>query len=368
MLGQNMRTIIKLVTISSFITCISCNSIDFSNPAAVVRSFRELSYAKENEILYEDYLSSRSKDFVTKDQFIEAYNFSDSTIEKWKSGIMNVYNCPADSNNSSLRRYKVEEMRIVESDTFYSIHYYTAINEKGKWKIIWTQSLLSLASTKYHDGNYIEARKIVRQIIEISPFSGEAYNYLAWCYLRDDSLPQEEWEKGVVNNAKYAISLEEDNPGHYNPLAGYYSKVGKYDLAIQTWERGLKFCHNTMEKATCLTNLAAGYTNLRMYDKAEEYIRQSLTLRDHDAYVWFRYGILKMETHNYPEAGTCFERAISEPEMDIYLQGKLYYYYAYCCLNAGKCNVAKEYIIKALDIKPDNEEFQNLNTSIDCCR
>jgi tetratricopeptide (TPR) repeat protein len=363
-----MRKIITLLTISSFITCISCTSTDFSNPEAVVRSFRVLSYEKENGILYEDYLSSRSREFVTKDEFIEAHNFPDSTIKQWKSGVMNIFNCPADGNNSSLRRFKVEEMRIDESDTFYSIHYYTTTNENGKWKIIWTKTLLSQASKKYHDGNYNEARKILEQIIEISPFSGEAYNYLAWCYLRDDSLTPEEMEKGVANNAKHAISLEVDNPYHYNPLAGYYSKIENHDAAIQTWKIGLKFCHNKVDKATCLANLAAGYTELRMYDKAEEYIRQSLELRDNDAYVWFRYGILRMETHNYPEAANCFDRALGEPEMDIYLQGKLYFYHAYCCLNLGKCDDAKACIKKALEIGPDNEDFQNLYTSIDSCQ
>jgi hypothetical protein len=53
--------------------------------------------------------------------------------------------------------------------------------------------------------------------------------------------------------------------------------------------------------------------------------------------------------------------------MENSLQGTLFYSYSFCCLDKGKCEVAKEYINKALDIEPNNDSYQALYNKIKYC-
>lgn len=353
--------------IFSLTMLISCNSIDFTNPEEVITSFRRLTKENKNENLYENFLSSKSKEFVTKDEFIKTRNIPDSNIKSNNPLNRKVYTLPLDATNPTYRRFKVDEQQIVDKDTIYNRIYYTLINEDSKWKVIWTGTLKSFASEKYEAGNYTEARKTLEKILEIDPFYGDAYQLLAWCYYRDQSLTRKDWEDGVVKNAKYALSLEEDNPFNYNVLAAYYTECGNYDLAIQNFERGLSYCQNKIDKAPFYSNLVGSYMAIKNYEKAEEYIKKSIAINDKDAFVWFKYGALMLALNNIDEATKHFERALNLDKMENPLQGGLYYGYAYCSFYKGNCNVAREYINKALDIEPNNYIYQDLYNNLKFC-
>ena len=226
----------KRIKFSAFIICLifllSCNRTDFSNPEEVVNNYRKLSIENKNDILYNDFISSKSKEFVTKDEFIKTKNIPDSLFDFTKLIERKVYSYPIDVNSPSYRRFKIDEKILSKNDTVNNRFYYSLVNENGKWKVIWIETLLYFAENKSNDGNYTEARKTLNKIIEIDPFSGRAYNALAWNYYKDETLTRYEWKNGVVNNIKYAIALENDNFVHYNTLASYYSSIGKTDLAI----------------------------------------------------------------------------------------------------------------------------------------
>jgi tetratricopeptide (TPR) repeat protein len=355
------------IAILSLTILLSCNRTDFANPEEVIKTYRILSEENKNENLYENFLSSKSKEFVTKDEFIKARHISDSTIKSTILLNRQVSSYPVDANNPTYRRFKVDEQQIVNKDTIYNRMYYSLINENGKWKVVWTGTLLSFAEKKYADGNYAEARKTLEKIIEIDPFSGYVYQQLAWCYYRDQSLTRNEWENGVVKNAKYAVTLEEDNPFHYNTLAAYYSVSGNSDLAIQNFERGLSYCQNNSDKATFYSNLVGSYMEDKKYEKAEEYIKQSIAINDKNAFVWFKYGTLMLAQNKIDEAIKNFERALKEEKMENSLQGNLFYFYAFCSLDKGNCDVAREYINKALDIEPNNYTYQALYNKLKFC-
>ena len=353
------------ISIIGLITFLSCNRTNFSKPEEVIKGYRTLAAENKNEILYDDFISSKSKEFVTKDEFIKAKTLPDSIKKSYKLLESTVSDFPVDVNNPTYRRFKVLEKWISKTDTIYNrYYYYSLINENGKWKVVWTGTLLVFAQNQYSDGNYSAARKTLEKIIEIEPFSGIAYNLLAWSYIRDNSLPREEAENGVVKNAKYAITLEEDNPIPYNTLANYYSAIGNEDLAIQNLERGLSFCLNKEDKVTFYSNLASNYIQIQNFEKAEDYIKKSIEINDKDAFVWFIYGNLMMLQNNYQKATEFFDKALGQEKMENALQGKLYFSYAYCCYNNKNYDKAREYVNKALDIEPNNNIYQILYNKI----
>jgi tetratricopeptide (TPR) repeat protein len=346
---------------------LSCNSTDFSNPETVIKKYRELSHENKNEKIYEGFLSTKSKEYVTMDEFLKNRNISDSILKKTKYLDTKVSTYPVDVNNPTYSRFKIDEKEIIDKDTTYYRYYYTLINENGKWQVIWTGTLLSFAEKKYNDGNYIEARKTLDKIIEINPFCGDAYKKLAWTYIRDRSLSPNDWENGIVKNAKYAVLLEEDNFEHYITLGAYYSQIGNPDLAIQNGERGLQYCLNKDDKITIYSNLVGEYINEKKFEKAEEYVKKSIEIDSDKAFVWFRYGNLMYAMGKKEKAIEYLEIALSKEKMENYLQGTLYYTYSYYCWEEKYCIKAKEYINKALDIEPNNHRYQNLYKKIKEC-
>ena len=362
-----MKTAHLLLLLASSIVIISCNSTDFSNPEDVIKNYGSLSLENENGVLYDDFLSTKSKEFVTKDEFIKTRDLPDSILDQTKHLDTKITSFPVDVNNPSFRRFKVDEKSLTKIDTIYSRQYYTLINENGIWKVVWTGSLLAFSREKFDRGNYSEARKTLEKIIEVDPFNGSAYNVLAGCYMRDNSLSRNERENGIVTNVKYALALEEDNPKHYNTLAAYYAG-NNFSLAIQTCERGLKYCQNRTDKTQILSNLSIIYMNNFNYEKAEEYIKRSIATDDKGTHTWFTYGLLMQTQGNYKDAVLYYDQALNLSKMEDYLQSDLYYSYAYCCNRLKMCEKAKEYITKALDINPDNNDYQSLFNRIKNCK
>ena len=345
----------------------SCHRTDFTNPEEVVKGFSQIANKDENGKLYDDYLSAKSKEFVTKDEFQENRKYEDSIIKAIKSIDKKVYSFPVDISYPTYRRFKVDETLLFKKDTFKTRNYYTLINENGKWKIIWTNTLLAFADQKSFNGDCSGARKTAEKIIEINPFDGTAYNELATCYYRDNSLPSYEWENGIVKNIKYALSLEEDNSNHYNIFAAYYSSIHEYDLAIQSRLNALKYCLNENDKAIFYTNIGNSYYALDKFEEAELYQKKALEIKPNLTDAWYRLGMIMEAQGSIDDAIKHFEHALNLPKMENTLQGSLYSEYAKCCFKLNKCDEAKEYISKALIIDPSNETYQYLYAVIKNC-
>lgn len=350
---------------------IACNRTDFSNPEAVIKDFRKLSLKGLNAVCYDKFLSTQSKTFVTKDEFVKTRKVSDTIQGRSYLLESKTISFPADITNPSYRRIKVEEKTVSNTDTIYKRLYYTLINENGHWKVIWTGTLQSFADKMFQDGNYSSAIKAIDKIIAIDPFNGALYQMLAKTYLRDNSLPQNIRDKKIVDNAKYAIALENDNSDNYNMLAAYYSGIQNYDLAIQYLERGIPFCQDKKDKAYLYSNLAGYYYTNGDMKKGEYYIKKSIELNDGDAFAWFKYGTFMQQQNKIDKAISCYEKAIErnsrEKLGDNTLEAALFYSYSYCCFQGGKCATSKEYINKALDLAPDNKDYQRLYEVIKDC-
>lgn len=345
----------------------SCNRIDLSNPQDVIKAFNQYPNREQSAILYDNYLSEKSKQFVTRDEFIKSVMYQDSDIKRIKLVTKNILPLPIDITYPSYRRFKIEQTILFKKYISKTRDYYTLINENGKWKIIWTNTLLSFADQKSFNGDCEAARKTAEKIIELNPFDGSAYRELATCYYRDNSLPKYEWENGVVKNIKYALSLEEDNLSHYNILASYYSQIQQYDLAIQIRLNALKYCLNESDKAVIYTNIGNSYQALNKYNSAFEYQKKALEIDYNYTDAWYRLGMLMEQQGTIDPAIMCFKKAILLPKMENELQASLYYEYSKCLYKKNKCTEAKQYIDKALIIDPSNDTYQYLYNIVKYC-
>jgi tetratricopeptide (TPR) repeat protein len=356
------------LSIAILLILASCDNMDFSNPEEVIRNYQTLSNKDKYGVLYDNYLSTKSKEFVTKDEYIKKMTISDSTLIVTEYLETTITPFPVDINAPTFRRFKIEEKNVVKTDTIDSRRYYSLLNEDGKWKVIWTETLYSFAKEKYEKGNYAEAKKTIEKIIEINPFDGMAYSLLSWCYSRDMTLTKKVRETGTAENAKHAIALEEEKVEHYNTLGNYYMNIENRDLAIQTFERGLKYCQSKKAKTGLYSNIANMYISIRKYAKAEEYLKKSIEIDDNYAFTWMQYGLLMFDQNKITKAIEYCEKALKAPKMENKLQGCLYAFYAGCCFNKKKCDIANEYINKALDIEPDNSFYQTMFQQIKQCK
>src|ERR1035437_5587516 len=116
-----MRTMktknLKLIAILFTTIIFACNRTDFSNPEDVLKHYCELADKNENGKLYDDYLSSNSKEFVTKDEFIKSAMLADSTLMKFKIIDKKISAYPVDVNKPTYRRYKEEKTYLYKNDT-----------------------------------------------------------------------------------------------------------------------------------------------------------------------------------------------------------------------------------------------------------
>lgn len=89
-----MNKVILVISIFWLTTLLSCNRIDFTNPEDVVKAYRHLSVENDQKKLYEDFISSKSKEFLTRDEFIKTRNIPDSILKVVKVLDRNVFNFP----------------------------------------------------------------------------------------------------------------------------------------------------------------------------------------------------------------------------------------------------------------------------------
>ena len=78
----------------------------------------------------------------------------------------------------------------------------------------------------------------------------------------------------------------------------------------------------------------------------------------------YKYGVILNDLGKYEEAKEKYEKALSLPAMENSLQSGLFYYYSSLCLKQYEYNRAKDYILKALEIEPNNEYYQDLYDKI----
>ncbi len=346
----------------------SCNSTDFTNPEEVMKQYRKLLHEHNYVKIYDEFISTKSKELVGKDEFLK-YN---SDQKKLQLIDQNIESMEVGLKSSSFRRFRVKETTKINEDTTHFLNYYTLFLEDGKWKIIWLFSLANQAHINTSKGNYNESIKVLNEIVEIDPFDGSSYGNLVWAYGLDESISKESRQNIMQKNVKIAIELESDEPLHYNTYATYYQFIGNTDLATYYFEKGLEYCTNLKDKITFYDNLASHNISQKKFKKAEEYIKNSLKIDENDPFIWLQYGLLYSEQDKNKEAVSYFEIAIEKNEkakntekLTISNQASLYYEIGGCLYVLNQDKRAKEYLIQALALTPNDSRIQGLLGLVD---
>lgn len=339
---------------------VSCVSTDFGNPEDVVKKYYRLWDKHRFDRMYDDFLSTDSKMYATKDEFVKI-------MEEGEQGKLRyeVEAIPMDINSPTYRRFKIRRDEIYDkNDTTKYLDYRTLLNENGKWKIIWTFSIWRNVYQKSNDGNYTEARQLLEKVIATDPFNGQAYNALSWTYIRDYNMNRKFEKDKIVSNIQYAIELEKDIPDYYNTLAAYYNQINEPQLAISTWLRGIEYCLNETAKTTFYSNIASCYIKEQDYKNVEEFICKALEIDSSFTFALYLYGYLMYVQNKSEDAISYYEKAIASTKMEKALQTNLYGLYAACCYDEKLYDTAKEYIEKALDMDPANDAYKILYKEI----
>lgn len=356
-----MKNITLLVITTYLVTIFSSCGIDHSDPQEVLQAYLDNQVKRNYEKSYE-LITSKSKEFVTENEFLILEKGVDSTWDD-KLSYSNLIPIEKDIDKPTYRRFKVDYMNIHESDTSKFRVYYTLLNENNKWRICWVDGMLKQAGDKVRDGNYSESIKISEKAIEINPFSAIAYSIIGNCYRLDNSLSFGERKKGMLNNFTYALTLESDQPYNYNNLAMYYNSTNENNLAIEQFKKAINFSMTEKEKARYYRNISFCYNDDEI-ELAFENAKKATEIDPNHAPNWERLGFLQYESGNYQEANKSFEKALSLPELPNYLKSELFYEYALNLTALNNWAKAKEYVLKGLEIEPDNQRLKELYAKI----
>mgnify|MGYP003867549139 CR=1 FL=1 len=336
-----------------------CTKLDESNPEDVLNKYLELKNDRDFKAAYE-LISSSSQEFATPGEYVKYYEKPDSLLSK-KILVISVTEIDADKNSPSYKRFKMKGQEIsTKNDTVNYLHYFTLKNEDSRWRIVWDNIIAQQASESYNKGDYDGAIKLLETATNLNPFDADAFEKIGWCYTRDETKEYEVRKDKIMTNFKYALSLEPDDANHYNSMAGYYSFINMPDLAIDSYNKGIDLALSKNEKYSMYANLSACYVAKKETDMAIEYLEKAIDCYADSPFAWYKYGNLLYDQGKYEGAKEKYEMALSLPAMENGLQSGLFYYYSKLCLKQYEYQKSKEYILKAIEMDPNNESYHDL--------
>ena len=355
----------KKLYIFGFITLsfIYCDCINSSSPQSVLEKYLNNNNNKKYNRSYK-LLSTKSQELATLSEYINYFQFADTT-HKERYTITKILELEKDINQPSFKRFKYEGFYTVGKDTIKNRNYFTLINENSDWKIVWNGTILKMAVEKNNKGDYDGAIKIFEKAIEIDPYDAYAYTAQAWCYnsiisALHNSQKRAEILNKISSNIKYAIALEPDIAHHFNALSMYFGLLDNNDLVIENYKKAIYYSLNEEDKIGLYANLSISYQNKREYNNAIITVLKAIKSDSTFTFAWFRYGSILNDMKKDNIAKRIYEKAIKLEPMEVRLQAPLYYSYSYTCFKLKDFISAKEYILKALEMDPDDDRYKNL--------
>jgi len=119
-------------------------------------------------------------------------------------------------------------------------------------------------------GRYEEAIQLFKKSLEIEP-TAEAFTYLGWTYSHMGDYQR------AIEEAEKAIRIDPDFGNPYNDIGVYLMEQGKDEEAIPYLEKAMR-----AERYCCYQfphfNMGRIYLKKKMYGKAREEFRKSLTI------------------------------------------------------------------------------------------
>lgn len=125
-----------------------------------------------------------------------------------------------------------------------------------------------LAALFEKDGQYNEARQIVKNIIDKDPNNAHALNFLGYSYLeRNEKLDT------AYEYISKAVALKPDDGYIRDSLAWYFFQTGKFQEALVHAKKAIEL---VKDDVTITKHLGMIYQRLRYYDKAKVYLTEAL--------------------------------------------------------------------------------------------
>jgi serine/threonine protein kinase/tetratricopeptide (TPR) repeat protein len=211
---------------------------------------------------------------------------------------------------------------------------------------------------EYHKSENIElAIAELRTALALDPAYASAYAALGNAYLRGYQQVNRgaEWVNQAKQNCLTSLAVQETADGHIC-LGGAYNETGKYDLAVQEFQRAAQIDASNEDG---LRGAAEAYVRLGNPAEAEAAYQKAISLRPNYWGVYSWLGKFYYEQARYPEAIIQYKKVIE-------LAPSNYRGYS----NLGGMYVAQGHYLeslaplnKSIEIRPNLEAFNNLGNA-----
>jgi serine/threonine protein kinase/tetratricopeptide (TPR) repeat protein len=197
----------------------------------------------------------------------------------------------------------------------------------------------------------------LRTALALDPRYANAYAALGNAYLRGYQQFNRgaEWVTQAKQNCLTSLAVQETADGHIC-LGGAYNETGKYDLAVQEFQRAAQIDASNEDG---LRGAAEAYTRLGNTAAAEAAYKKAISLRPNYWGVYSWLGKFYYEQARYPEAIAQYKKVIE-------LAPNNYRGYS----NLGGMYIAQGHYLeslaplnKSIEIRPNLEAFNNLGNA-----
>ena len=206
------------------------------------------------------------------------------------------------------------------------------------------------------------ARQLYDEAIALDPNYVGVYARLAWTYYHEANFgwtdtPMKSCET-VIELAKKAITLDEQNAGAYMVLANVYAKTGQFEKAAAAQKKALSF-----DPANSVVNALSGSAlyNAGEFKESIPFLRKAIRIDPkHPTWYLFQLGWSYFWMGQNEEAIAVFQKLISrEPE-----NADAHVFLGIALIAAGKPEEAIPMLDKALRLNPDRPGLYVGNLSV----
>ncbi len=181
-------------------------------------------------------------------------------------------------------------------------------------------------------------------MIEKNPDVPFYYNNLGLAYFEQTK---------EINKAKNlfekAISLKPNYSMAYNNLGNLFSDLNQKDKALQNYLKAIKY---DSLNVSAYNNIGVIYLERDIIDSADYYLSRAYKVNPDFFELLNNYATVLITKNEYHKAKSILERALSINRLYI----KTYITFALLFYEQGKNDEAEEYILKALEIEPNNSD------------
>lgn len=183
------------------------------------------------------------------------------------SNFMNFTNERMKGHDENTIEFKMLQASFFE-DTFQYKRAIETMTEIKAHKSFTESHRYYLASILEKDGQYLEARKLVQDIVDKDPNNAHALNFLGYSYLEKN-----ERLDVAFDYISKAVKLRPEDGYIRDSLAWYYFQTGKYQEALAEAKKAFELVKSD---ATITKHLGMIYQRLNYFDKAREFLTQAL--------------------------------------------------------------------------------------------